>query len=127
MLIWSLRGGGVYIVKVTCTRRILVLCNVYASQIFCQESQTIADYENMNLVRKAKAAKIYKTVFTTMDFPQRVLKSQVLFDFLQILLRTILCWSVAVRFFNTSSLKVIYVRFGTVLKRMPNIKITTKK
>ena len=34
-------------------RRILVLC---ASHIFSQESQTIADYENINLVRKIKAA-----------------------------------------------------------------------
>ena len=46
-------------------------------------------------------------------------------------LRTILCWSVAIRFFNTFSLKVIYVRFVhlgyTVRKRMPNIKIITKK
>ena len=34
----------------------------YVSQIFSQESQTIADYENMNLLRKAKAAK-FKTLF----------------------------------------------------------------
>ena len=34
--------------------RILVLCT---SQIFSQESQAIADYENMNLVRKAKPQK----------------------------------------------------------------------
>ena len=62
--------------------------------------------------------------------------SRVLLDFLQILtvlvlLRTILCWSVAIRFFSTFSLKVIYVRFihlgYTVLKRMPNIKITTSE
>ena len=48
-----------------------------------------------------------------------------------VLLTTILCWSVAIGFFTTFSLKVIYVRFidlgYTVLKRMPNIKITTKK
>ena len=31
--------------------------------IFSQESQTIADYENMNLARKAKAAKILKPLF----------------------------------------------------------------
>ena len=41
------------------------------------------------------------------------------------------CWSVAIGFFNTFSLKVIYVRFVhlgyTVLKRMLNIKITTEK
>ena len=42
----------------------------YVSHIFSQENQTIADYENMNLVRKAKAAKILKTLFSTMDFPQ---------------------------------------------------------
>ena len=30
----------------------------YVSQSFSQESQTIPYYENMNLVRKAKAAKI---------------------------------------------------------------------
>ena len=30
----------------------------YVSQIFSQESQTTADYENMNLVRKGKATKI---------------------------------------------------------------------
>ena len=42
----------------------------YASQIFSQESQTIVDYENMNLVRKVKAAKILKSLFSTMDFPQ---------------------------------------------------------
>ena len=30
---------------------------------FSQESQTIADYENMNLVRKAKAAKMFKKTF----------------------------------------------------------------
>ena len=32
----------------------------YVSQIFSQESQTTADYENMNLVRKGKATKILK-------------------------------------------------------------------
>ena len=35
-------------------------CSAYVSQIFSQESQTIADYENMNMVRKEKAAKILK-------------------------------------------------------------------
>ena len=42
--------------RLVSTRRILVL--QYVSQIFSQESQTIADYEIMNLVIKAKAAKI---------------------------------------------------------------------
>ena len=43
---------------------------MYVSQILSQESQTMADYENMNLVRKAKVAKILKTLLSTMDFPQ---------------------------------------------------------
>ena len=38
-------------------------CSAYVSQIFSQESQTIADYENMNLLRKAKAAKFKKKTF----------------------------------------------------------------
>ena len=40
---------------------------MYVSQILSQESQTMADYENMNLVRKAKVAKILKTLFSRMD------------------------------------------------------------
>ena len=42
----------------------------YVSHNFSQESQTIADYENINLVRNAKAVKILKKRFSTMDFPQ---------------------------------------------------------
>ena len=42
-------------------RRILVLCISY---FFSQESQTIADYENMNLVGKAKAQKNFKKNFS---------------------------------------------------------------
>ena len=75
-----------------------------------------------------------------MDFPQiwteffkisRFARFSSNFDTVLFLLRTILCWSVAIRVFNTFSLKVIYIRFVqlgyTVLKRMSNIKITTKK
>ena len=40
-------------------RRLKVLYHV--SQIFSQESQTIADYADIKLVRKAKAAKIFKS------------------------------------------------------------------
>ena len=81
------------------------VCFGRLSQIFSQESQTIADYENMNLVRKAKAAKILKTLFSTMDIPQiwctRLEFFPTNFDTVLVLLRTILCWSVAVRFYNT--------------------------
>ena len=33
-----------------------------------KDNETIADYENMNLVRKEKAAKIKKNLFSTTDF-----------------------------------------------------------
>ena len=40
------------------------------SQIFSQESQIIADYENINLVTRGKAGKFENPVFSTVDFPQ---------------------------------------------------------
>ena len=48
-------------------RRILVSA-VYLRFSVKKDNETIADYENMNLVRKAKAAKIKKNLFSTTDF-----------------------------------------------------------
>ena len=50
-------------------RRILVSA-VYLRFSVKKDNETIADYENMNLVRKEKAAKIKKNIFSRTDFPQ---------------------------------------------------------
>ena len=49
-------------------RLVSIILVLFYLNIFSQESQTIADYENMNLMRKVKAAKIKKNLFPTMEF-----------------------------------------------------------
>ena len=46
-------------------RLVSIILVLFYLNIFSQESQTIADYENMNLMRKVEAAKIKKTLFPT--------------------------------------------------------------
>ena len=109
---------------------------------FSQESQTIADYENMNLVRKAKAPKIKKKTFFHVGFSINLVHKT---EFLNLGFCSIFFkfWH-SVSFVKDYSVFVgrhtilkyflvkIYVHFihlgcNAVLKTMPNIKITTQK
>ena len=79
----------------------------------------------MNLVRKAQDAKIKKNLFSTMDFPQiwctrLSFKFWVFLDFLQILT----CDRHTI--FQYILVKSDLCSLRPFLKRMPNIKITTK-
>ena len=85
-------------------------------QIFSQESQIIADYENINLARKRKGPQNLKTPFSPpwifhYKFAAQELASSNFLMSVLVLSRNILCWSVAIWIFNKNYLCLLH-RFG---------------